>query len=467
VSTQHFTRSLRVPVPVDALFAWHERPGAFERLSPPWQDVRVRARAGGIRDGATVELEVRTMGIPTTWHVVHRDYAANARFVDEMRGGPFARWVHTHAFAAEGDHASRLDDSIEYALPLDGLGDLVAGGFVRGTLERTFRYRHALLAHDLARHVAFADRPRLRIAVTGATGFIGQQLCAFLTTGGHSVLRIGRGRVRPGVVDVTWDPMRGALDAAALEEVDAVIHLAGAPIAERWTPEHRRAIVESRVQGTSLIARTMARLTQRPRVLLSGSAIGFYGAQRGDEPLDESSAAGDDFLADTSRAWEAATAEAEQAGIRVVHLRTGIVIGVQGGALGKQWPLFQAGLGGPLGGGAQYMSPIALDDQIGAIHHCLMDDRLRGAVNLVAPTAVTNAEFATQVGQAIGRPALLPAPAFAVALAFGREMVQATAMASQRVRPSVLEAHGFHWAWPTVERMVAFETGRADYPVDG
>jgi uncharacterized protein len=463
VSDQTYTRSLRVPVPVDALFAWHERDGAFERLSPPWQDVRVLAREGGIRDGATVTLEVRTMGVPTTWHVAHRDYVPNARFVDEMRGGPFARWVHTHAFAAEGDDASRLDDSIAYALPLNGLGDLVAGSFVRSTLERTFRYRHALLAHDLARHAAFASRARLRIAVTGATGFIGQQLCAFLTTGGHSVVRIGRGAVRPGVVDVTWDPMRGALDPAALDGVDAVIHLAGAPIAERWTPEHRRAIVESRVQGTALIARTIANMARRPSVLLSGSAIGYYGAQRGDELLDESSAAGDDFLADTSRAWEAATADAEQAGIRVVHLRTGIVVGVQGGALGKQWPLFQAGLGGPLGGGAQYMSPIALDDQIGAIHHCLMDERLRGAVNLVAPSAVTNAEFARQVGQAIGRPAVLPAPAFAVELVFGREMVQATAMASQRVRPSVLEAHGFRWAWPTVERMVAFETGRAEY----
>jgi uncharacterized protein (TIGR01777 family) len=464
VSSQHFSRTLRVPVPVDALFAWHERAGAFERLAPPWQQVRVLERSGGIRDGATVTLEVKALGVPTRWHITHRDYAANARFVDEMRGGPFARWVHTHAFAAEGAAASRLDDGIEYALPLDGLGDLVAGGFVRGTLERTFRYRHAVLAHDLARHAAFADRPRLRIAVTGATGFIGHQLCAFLATGGHEVRRIGRGRVRPGVVDVPWDPARGELEEKALEGVDAVIHLAGAPIAERWTDEHKRAIVESRVQGTTLIARTIARLARKPSVLLSGSAIGFYGAQRGDELLDESSAAGDDFLADTSRAWEEATRPAEDAGVRVAHLRTGIVVGVAGGALATQWPLFQAGLGGPLGHGRQFMSPIALDDEIGAIHHVLMDARIRGPVNLVAPTAVTNQEFARQVGTAIGRPAFLPAPAFAAELLFGREMVQATALASQRVRPAVLEAHGFTWAWPTVERMVAFETGRADYP---
>ncbi|HMS02476.1 MAG TPA: NAD-dependent epimerase/dehydratase family protein, partial [Gemmatimonadaceae bacterium] len=304
MSDQTFSRSLRVPVPVRDLFAWHERPGAFERLAPPWQDVRVLSREGGIRDGATVTLEVRTLGVPSRWTVRHRDYVPDTQFVDEMHDGPFARWVHTHGFAPDGAHAAVLTDAVQYALPLDGLGDLVAGGFVRRTLERTFRYRHAVTAHDLARHAAFADRPRLRVAVTGATGFIGQQLCAFLTTGGHEVLRIGRGAVRRGVVDVSWDPARGVLDAASLEGVDAVIHLAGAPIAERWTPEHKRAIVESRVQGTDLVARTIAGLSRRPAVLLSGSAIGIYGAHRGDEVLDESSADGDDFLAETSRAWE-------------------------------------------------------------------------------------------------------------------------------------------------------------------
>lgn len=467
VTTQQFDRTLRVPVPVNTLFSWHERDQAFERLAPPWQDVRVINRQGGIRDGATVTLEVSTMGVRTRWQVRHRDYVQNTQFVDEMMGGPFSSWVHTHAFAAEGDSSSRLNDSLAYALPMGGLGHLVAGGFVRATLERTFRYRHAVLAHDLARHAAFSNRPRLRIAVTGASGFVGEALCAFLTTGGHSVIRIGRGEVRAGATDVTWDPMRGELDGAALEGVDAVIHLAGAPIAERWTAEHREAIRESRVRGTSLIARTIAGLQRKPSVLLSGSAIGVYGANRGDTWLDESSESGDDFLAEVARAWEDATTPASEAGIRVVHLRTGIVTGVAGGALGKQWPLFQAGLGGPLGDGTHYMSPIALDDEIGAIHYCMMDPRIHGPVNLVAPTAVTNAEYAKQVGRAIGRPAILPAPVFAMGLLFGRDMVDATALASQRVRPTVLQAHGFQWAWPTVEQMVAFETGRADYTPTG
>ncbi len=463
MTTHQFARSVRVPVSVASLFDWHEREGAFERLSPPWQDVRVISRVGGIRDGATVALDVKTFGVSTRWHVEHRDYQRNVQFVDEMRGGPFATWIHTHAFASEGEQASRLEDRIEYALPLNGLGDAAAGWFVRDTLERTFRYRHAVTSHDLARHAAFAAHDRMRIAVTGATGFVGRALCSFLATGGHTVLRIGRGAVRSGEVDISWDPMRGQLDASALEGVDAVIHLAGAPIAERWTDEHRRAIRDSRVLGTQLLARAIAGLSRKPRVLLSGSAIGAYGADRGDTVLGETSALGDDFLAEVVREWEAATLPAAEAGVRVVHLRTGIVTGVAGGALAKQWPLFQLGLGGPLGSGDHYMSCIALDDEVGAIHHCLMDERIAGAVNLVAPDAVTNTEYARQVGAAIGRPAILPAPVFAMSLLFGREMVQATALASQRVRPAVLAAHGFTWAWPTVERMVAFDTGRADY----
>lgn len=462
MTTHSFVRSVRVPVPVSELFAWHERDGAFERLSPPWQHVRVVSRSGGIRSGSTVALDVKTLGVTSRWHVVHRDYEHNVQFVDEMRGGPFAKWVHTHAFASDGDHASVLTDTIEYALPLDGLGDLAAGWYVRDTLDRTFRYRHAVMAHDLSRHAQFASRDRLKIAVTGASGFVGTALCALLSTGGHEVLRIGRGAVRAGDTDISWDPARGKLDASSLEGVNAIIHLAGAPIAERWTDDHKRAIRESRVQSTELIARTIASLRTKPAVLLSGSAIGVYGAQRTDV-VDESSALGTDFLAEVAREWEGATRAASDAGVRVVHLRTGIVTGVAGGALAKQWPLFQLGLGGPLGDGRHFMSCIALDDEIGAIHHCLMDERIAGPVNLVAPEAITNADYAKQVGAAIGRPAILPAPEFAMSLLFGREMVEATALASQRVRPAVLSQNGFTWGWPTVRDMVAFETGRAEF----
>lgn len=456
---QEFRKTIRVPVPVETLFGWHERPGAFERLSPPWDKPKVLEQTGGIRDGAKVVLQVHAGPIPTTWRLKHQDYIANAQFRDVMVSGPFAHWVHTHAFRADGPGASVLDDHIEYALPLGALGRAVAGGYSADTLARVFAYRHSLMAGDLARHAEFADRPRLRIAITGATGFIGTQLAAFLSTGGHDVVRIGRGAPRPGVVDVQWSPDRGQLDPRALEGVDAVIHLAGASIAERWNAEHRAALKTSRVEGTSLLAHTLAQLDRKPRVLLSGSAIGIYGS-RGDELLDERSAPGDDYLADVCKAWEGATAPAEKAGIRVVHLRTGIVQGAAGGALGTQAPLFRVGAGGTLGPGAQWVSPIALDDEIGAIHWCLMRDEVRGPVNLVAPEAVTNATFTRILADVLSRPAFASVPAFALRLLLGEEMANLTVLASQRVAPRALQAAGFVWRLPDLEGMLRFELGR-------
>jgi uncharacterized protein (TIGR01777 family) len=465
MSARRFSRSADFPVSVATLFAWHERPGAFERLAPPWQRVVVRGRQGGIRDGATVSLTVTANGVPTRWELTHSGYEPNARFVDTLQRGPFAQWVHEHRFEAVSGEHSRLTDTVDYALPFAALSHPLGGRVVHAMLDRVFRYRNALLAHDLQRHAAFAQAPRMRIAVTGATGYIGRALCHFLTTGGHAVLRIGRGPVGAAGVDVVWDPARGLLDSAALEGVDAVIHLAGAPIAVRWTAPHKAAIVSSRVESTALLARTIAAMARPPRVLLSGSAIGIYGAHCGDRTLDETSAPGDDFLARTTAAWEAATAPASEAGIRVVHLRTGLVVGVGGGVLAPQWPLYQLGLAGPIGRGRQYMSPIALNDEVAAIYHCLMRDDVHGPVNLVAPHAVTNAEFTRQVASAIRRPAVFPAPPQAIMALFGREMAEATALASQRVRPTVLERTGFAWGWPTVREMIAFETGRADFRV--
>ena len=455
---QIFSKTLHVPVPVETLFAWHERQGAFERLGPPWDKPRVLSHTGGIRDGAKVTLQVHAGPIPTTWTVEHRDYIANRQFRDVMTNGPFSQWQHTHRFAPDGNATSTLEDHIEYALPLGALGSAVGGGYAASTLARVFRYRHEVLTADLARHAEYADRPRLRIAITGASGFIGTQLAAFLSTGGHDVVRIGRGAVVPGRVDVSWDPARSVLDPRALEGVDAVIHLAGASIAERWTAEHRAAIRSSRIEGTSLLAHTIAQLTRKPRVLLSGSAIGIYGS-RGDEVLDESSAPGTDFLADVCKAWEAATEPASRAGVRVVHMRTGIVQGAAGGALAVQLPLFRLGLGGQLASGTQWISPIALDDEIGAMYHCLMHDDVTGPVNLVAPNALTNADYAHVLAEVLHRPSLATVPAFALRLVLGAEMADATALASQRVVPTVLLRSGFRFRLPEVAAMLRFELG--------
>jgi uncharacterized protein len=455
-----FEQSLRVSVPVDQLWHWHEQPGAFERLSPPWDDVRVVERSGGLTDGSRVVLDVRPSLSPvaTRWVVEHRDYLYGTQFRDVMRSGPFAAWDHLHAMRADGPNASVLTDRIAYALPLGALADVVAGSFVRQTLERTFRYRHAVTANDLARHARFASMGARRIAITGASGFIGNALSHFLTTGGHTVVRIGRGAVKPGVVDVSWDPARGVLDPRALEGVDGVIHLAGASVAERWTPAHRQAVMDSRVQGTALLARTIAQLERKPGVLLSGSAIGIYG-DRGDELLDERSVPGKGYLVDVARAWEAATAPAEAAGIRTVHLRTGIVLGASGGALAKQLPIYRLGGGGPIAGGAFWQSTIALDDEIGAIHHALFTESVRGPVNVVGPAPVTQREFARTLGQVLGRPAFAPVPRFALEVLFGAEMTREVLTSSQRVVPRALLESGFSFRYPTLESGLRFELG--------
>ncbi len=468
-----FARSLRVPVPAAALFAWHERPGAFERLAPPWQRVRVVRTDGRVTDGARVEIEARVaphpaldplvgLVVPPRWIVEHRDYVAGRQFRDVQLAGPFARWAHLHRVDPDGDAASVLTDDVDLALPFGPLGALAGAPVARAELARLFRYRHAVTEADLARHAA-AALPPMTIAVTGASGFIGSALVPFLTTGGHTVVRVGRGEPHasptPQLRDVRWDPDAGTLDPRALEGVDAVVHLAGASVADRWTPAHRRAIVESRVRGTTLVAETVARLARPPRVLVAASGVGFYG-DRGDETLDEASAPGTGFLADVARRWEAATAPAERAGIRVAHARFGVVLSPRGGALPKLMLPFQLGAGGALGSGRQWMSVVALDDVVGALHHALAHDALRGAVNVVGPAPLTNADFARTLGRVLGRPSFADAPAFALRLALGRERADEMLLASQRALPRALLAAGFRFRHPTAEAMLRHELGR-------
>lgn len=283
------------------------------------------------------------------------------------------------------------------------------------------------------------------IAVTGASGFVGRALVPALRRSGHTVRTVGRGSSS----DVRWDPRAGALRAADLDGVDAVVHLAGASVSERWTPEHKREILESRVKGTSLIATTIAAMPRKPRVLVSASAIGIYGS-RGDEWLLEDSTTGSDFLAEVGRAWESNADAARDAGIRVVHPRIGIVLSPAGGALAKMLPAFRLGAGGPMGSGRQWMSWIALDDLIGAMQFALTAEALAGPVNAVAPSPVTNAAFGTALGAALHRPAIVPVPAFALRLMFG-EMAEATVLASQRVRETKLTGAGYTFRYPELD----------------
>jgi hypothetical protein len=298
------------------------------------------------------------------------------------------------------------------------------------------------------------------IAVTGASGFIGRALVPALRLAGHSVRTIGRG----GSSDYRWDPAAGTIDAVALTGVDAVVHLAGANIAVRWTTRARREIVDSRTLGTRLIASAFAGSASRttgaasPRVLVSASAIGFYG-DRGDALLDETSSTGDGFLADVVRQWEAAAEPARAAGIRTVHPRTGVVLSPGGGALQRLLTPFRLGVGGRIGAGTQWMSWVGLADTVRAITFALDHDALHGAVNVVAPEPATNIEFTATLARVLSRSAIFPVPAFALRTAFGA-MADETLFASQRVQPARLLAAGFRFAHPALEDALRFELGR-------
>ncbi|MDA2986530.1 MAG: TIGR01777 family oxidoreductase [Actinomycetota bacterium] len=288
----------------------------------------------------------------------------------------------------------------------------------------------------------------MKIAVTGASGLIGSALVPHLRGSGHDVMRLVR-RPAASVDEISWDPQSGSVDLTRLEGTDAVIHLAGAGVGDhRWTDAYKREILDSRVDGTHTIVTAMTALEKRPAVLVSASAIGWYG-DTGDRPVDETAPAGTGFLADVVRAWEAAAGPAAAASIRVVHPRTGLVVSSKGGAWARMLPLFKAGLGGKLGSGRQYWSWISLRDEIRALVFLLENEALSGPVNLTAPTPLTNAEVTSIMGTVLHRPTLLPAPAFALKAALGEFSTEV--LGSARVIPAVLESTGFTFEDPTLE----------------
>jgi uncharacterized protein (TIGR01777 family) len=288
----------------------------------------------------------------------------------------------------------------------------------------------------------------MKIVVSGASGLIGTQLVAKLSSSGHDVVRLVRRSPKPG--EIQWNPKSGTLDAAALEGTDAVIHLSGAGIGDkRWTDGYRKEILDSRTATTALLAKTMASLSRKPSVFLSGSAIGIYGA-RNDEQLTEVSTHGTGFLAEVCEQWEAAAKPVVDAGIRTVYLRTGIVLSPKGGALKKLLPLFKLGVGGKFGNGKQWQSWISIDDEIGAIEH-LLTANVSGAVNLTAPNPVTNAEFTKVLASVLKRPAIVPVPTFAPKILLGGELADALLFTGQRVIPAALNASGYNFKHTTLE----------------
>ncbi|MFE1593470.1 TIGR01777 family oxidoreductase [Nocardia sp. NPDC058705] len=439
-----------VATPRADVFAWFARRGAFTRLAPPWQPVTLLSEADSLATGRAV------LGLPggLRWVARHdpEQYRPPQRFADAVAADgpaslPVARllpWHHVHEFAEIDDTHTRVIDRVRTPIP-------------ESVLRPMFDYRYRQLTNDLAAHLRAAESgwQSATIAMTGASGLVGSALSAFLSTGGHRVVRLVRHAPRHPD-ERQWDPAAPAADLLA--DVDAVVHLAGESIAGRFTAAHRRAIADSRIEPTRRLAELAA--ASGVDAFVCASAIGYYGYDRGDQTLTEQSERGDGFLAEVVEQWEDACEPAAVGGVRVVRVRTGIVQSPRGGTLRLLRPLFSAGLGGRIGDGRQWLSWIGIDDLVDVYHRALWDDTLRGPVNAVAPQAVRNSEYTRVLARVLHRPALLPVPGFGPAILLGRQGARELAEASQRVTPTRLMKAGHTFRTEGLEQTLRHLLGR-------
>lgn len=453
-----FERQSEIPVTSDALRDWHFRPGAFSRLNPPWEKAKVIESPGELSDGAIAVIEVGPPPFALRWIAEHEIIADG--FIDRQVKGPFASWEHKHLFESLDGSGARLTDSIHYRLPFGFLGKLGGGKLVETKLDRMFRYRHATTRSDLIRNQENPPPDSLSILVTGASGLIGSSLCGFLETQGHRVLPVTRTPTSKN--EIAWNPRQGTIAIDDAVRIDAVIHLAGSNVADgRWTAAKKKEILESRVLGTRLLAKTMAQRAQPPSAFVCASGSGFYPLDGEDH--DESSDPGGHFLAQVCEAWEAETRVAEEAGIRVVRARIGVVLTPAGGALKKLLPVFQSGLGGVVGKGDGKMSWIAIDDVLDILHRATWEQEWEGAFNLTSPTPVTHRTFFEALAQVLRRPCFFPTPEFAIRAAFG-EMADETILANLGAVPKKLENHGYEFRHPHLTETLSHLLGKTMSP---
>ena len=513
--SHQFSCETYFPFPREDVFAWYTSPGALTRLHPPFAGAVLQEPAQGPVDGARSVISLNLPGllgtsltaaagllgsvIPVTppsrvtWRSRHEDFRAGRGFADVMVSGPLRSWRHDREFVDDGP-GTLLRETVTYELPGERRLPKAAAERLHRMfdtqLRRIFDYREHQTTEDLAFHQSHgrldSQRPAVEdegpdddptvspqvVAVSGASGMVGTQVCALLGGAGIQIRRLVRRDLsgtwqNSGEDEIAWDPVHGLIDDDALAEADVVIHLAGHPIADRFTEEHKRKVRESRVRGTTLIADALARLEQqRPagRALLSGSAIGWYGATAaertyGQQQLSEEDPAGTDFMASVCQEWEDAARRAEPAGVRVVTLRTGIVQSPAGGALERMLPLFAAGAGGPLGG-EQVQSWISLDDVAALIVHLALTPQARGAVNAVAPQPVSAREYARTLGAVLRRPAAIPVPSAGPKLLLGSQGAKEIVLADQQVSAQKAQSLGYSFRHPDLASALRHLLGR-------
>ena len=437
------------PVSSDDLFAWHQREGSLHRLTPPWVSATVD-EFEGIADGKQTVMRIGKGPFQVKWVTKHGYVVPSEQFVDHQESGPFAYWRHAHLFSARASGGSRLTDEIDFELKGGTLGERLSLGFVKSQLERAFTYRHRITGQDLLLHKHYnLSNVSLRIAISGSSGLIGSALAAFLSSGGHKVLRLVRRRsTRRG--DVYWNPATGEIDRASLEGIDVIINLAGdSALAWRYDAGKQERIMRSRLDSTRLLAQTLSTLENPPSVFLSASGTSVYGSHGSLAVTEASSLKSGGFLSSVAKEWEAAAAPAMKAGVRTVYLRFGAVLSPRGGILKKILPLFQSGFGGSVSQSEQWVSWISLDDVLGAVYHVMMSTAA-GAVNLVAPHPVSAEAFASTLARVLRRPAFLRVPKKFVKPVVG-DVAEEVLFESVRAHPEYLSSSGYRFLYPTLE----------------
>lgn len=439
----HYQKTTTIPCTARELYDWHGRPGAFERLSPPWQTTEIVSRKGGIETGSEIHIRLKRFGLSSDWVAQIRDHQEGRMFEDTQLKGPFTKWTHRHEFLETVSDKSQLSDSIDYVVPGGALGELLGGGFVSSELKRLFRYRHQITKRDLATAMAFRNSPRWKILISGGYGFTGRRLGDFLKSQGHSVSVLSRDP-RPG--DVAWDPGKEEIDVGALKGFDAIIHLAGENLASgRWTESLKKRIYNSRIDSTALLVDAISGLEKPLKAFICASAVGYYG-DCGDRWVTESENPGSGFLSDVCVDWEKAALAGESVVEKVIRLRTGIVLDPSDGALARMLLPFKLGVGGAFGSGQQWMPWIALEDWIGAVHHLMLKGD-SGAYNLSSPSPLRNKAFGKTLASVLNRPALLDIPAVALKLALG-EFAEEGLLSSCRAQPQGLLESGYEFQYP-------------------
>lgn len=449
-----FAHTAKFSADKQQLWAWYNSDGAFRRIMPEWEGIKP-INAGRLVDGEETIFKVKLGPFRQKWIARHHSVVSGESFADRMIKGPFGAWNHHHKFESASKDTTSVIDNVEYKLPLHFFTGWSAGFTVLPRMKQMFEFRSVRVANDLKQIQLTSELPRQKILVSGSTGMIGLQLCAFLEAAGHDVHRLLRPSTKlPTDVDsskvVVWNDLTGEIIDGDMNGFDTIIHMAGAGIGDkRWSKKRLKLIRDSRIIPTKNLSKIVAGLDNPPRKIICSSAIGYYG-NRGTEVLDESSSTGNDILAELCRDWENASNAAKGSGINVIHVRTGIVMSPSGGALAKLLLPAKMGAGGPVGGGKQMQSWISLDDEIYAIHHLMMQDSAEGVYNLTAPSPVSQKQFAKTLGRVLRRPSFAPLPGFVIKLLFGH-MGKKLVLEGQDVRPTRLIESGFEFTHPELE----------------